>query len=349
MSKKSQSAKKPQVTKSGQDKTEDITISFKELKDLLEKTKLSEASPLIEEIENERGSTLICLLYNSMPPAPTMLTTSVLSPLEKALSHIGEVEKLDLFLRCAGGLTEIPWRVVSMLREFATVNLGVIVSHIALSGGTHIAIAGDELIMTPFSVLGSVDPTRRHPLLPKDSGGRPIPTSVEDLKHCIKFIKEQLGKSYDEQDLALIISELFKHIDPLAIGALEQSYNLSKLITKKCLKTRKQKLSEEKVNNIVEMLAGGYFSHSFHISRAEVESDLKLPVTTPDKKLSELISNLGDVYLKPFNEAISLSSSPSKILLRVGGLIQLRDKCWAIATVFRENGQVLTDPWIEVF
>lgn len=335
---------KPQSLKAGQGKTKDIKISFP---DLVKKSNLGGAKPLIEAIEKERGSSLVCLFYNNLPPVPTMLTPAALPPFEKALSHVGEVERLDLFLRCTGGITEVPWRIVSLLREFVTDELGVIVSQIALSGATHIAIAADELVMTPFSVLGSVDPTRKHPLLPKDSKGNPIPTSVEDLKHCIKFIKEQLGESYNYQDLASIISELFKYIDPLAIGALEQSYNLSKLITAKCLRTRKKQLGKEKVDNIVEQLAGGYFSHSFQISRSEVESDLKLPVIKPNEKLSELISSLGDFYLEEFQKNILANPPNPEPFFRIGGVIQLRDKCWAIASVFGKNGQILLDPWIE--
>jgi len=345
MPKKPRSTRKPQSPKTGQSQPREIQINFD---DLLKKSKLDKAKPLIKAIEKERDSKLICFTYNNLPPVPTMLTPALFSPLEKALSHLGRVENLDLFLRCTGGITEVPWRIVSLLRELVTDRLGVIVSQMALSGATHIAIAADELIMTPFSVLGSVDPTRNHPLLPKDSEGKPIPTSVEDLKHCIKFIREQLGNSYDDQDLALIISELFKYIDPLAIGALEQSYNLSKLITRKCLKTRKKQLSEEKIDKIVEQLAGGYFSHSFQISRSEVESDLGLPVTKPDGNLSQLISDLEDLYMEEFNNKIIVHPPDPEPLFRIGGVIQLGDRCWAIASVFQNNGRTITDPWVEL-
>jgi len=201
--------------------------------------------------------------------------------------------------------------------------------------------------MTPFSVLGSVDPTRNHSLLPKDAIGKPIPTSVEDLKHCIKFIREQLEESYQEQDLALIISELFKYINPLAIGALEQSYNLSKLITRKCLTTRKEPLTEEKINKIVDQLAGGYFSHSFLISRAEVEKDLGLPVTRPDAELTELISRLENHYVERFGkEPQPLPAPNSQLLVRLGGVIQVADNGWAIAQIIKQDGQPVVDPWI---
>jgi hypothetical protein len=187
---------------------------------------LGSARPIIESLELKRpGSKLLVIVYNDSPPVPSILAPPALAPLMDILSLLGKVPQIDVFLRSTGGITEVPWRIVTIIREF-TDKLAVIVPSIALSGATHIAIAADELVMSPFAVLGSVDPTTNHPLLPKDAQGKPIPTSVENLKHCIKFIREQLGESYSQQNLALIISELFKYINPLALGALEQSYNL---------------------------------------------------------------------------------------------------------------------------
>lgn len=308
---------------------------------------LGPARSLIETIEQKRqGSRLLCIVYNDSAPLQTMFTPSALKPLAAILSGTGKMSSLDVFLRSTGGIAEVPWRIVTLLREFSD-RLSIIVPSMALSGATHLAIAGDELIMTPLSVLGSVDPTRNHPLLPKDAVGKPIPTSVEDLKHCIKFIRAQLGESYEEQNLALIISELFKYINPLAIGALEQSYNLSKLITRKCLTTRKEPLTEEKINKIADQLAGGYFSHSFLISRAEVEKDLGLPVTSPDAELTELISRLENHYVDRFGrEPQPLPAPNSQLRVHLGGVIQIANNGWAIAQIIKQDGQLVADTWI---
>lgn len=340
----SQSQRLPSAGAKGM--TTHFKIDSKTLEGLFD---LGPARSLIESIEKKRqGVRLLCIVYNDLGPLhlQSIFTPLALTPLTAILSRIDKVPSLDVFLRARGGITEVPWRIVTLLREFSD-RLSVIVPSIALSGATHLAIAGDELIMTPFSVLGSVDPTRNHPLLPKDAAGKPIPTSVEDLKHCIRFIREQLEESYQKQNLALIISELFKYINPLAIGALEQSYNLSKLITRKCLGTRKEPLTEEDINKIVEQLAGGYFSHSFLISRAEVEKDLGLPVTKPDAELTELISRLEKHYVERFGkEPQPLPAPNSKLLVRLGGVIQVADNGWAITQIIKQDGQLIADPWI---
>lgn len=312
---------------------------------LVQAFNLGSARPMIESLEAKRpGSKLLAIVYNDTPPAPSVLAPPALMPLMDILSLLGKVPQIDVFLRSTGGITEVPWRMVTMLREFAD-KLAVIVPSIALSGATHIAIAADELVMSPFAVLGSVDPTTNHPLLPKDAQGKPIPTSVENLKHCIKFIREQLGESYPQQNLALIISELFKYINPLALGALEQSYNLSKLISRKCLKSRKQPLTDEQIEAVVEQLAGGYFSHSFLISRSEVESDLKLPVTKPNTEVSELVLRLENHYVQQF-QAKPIPVPNTQFTARVGGIIQISNKGWAIAQILKSDGQLVSDPWV---
>jgi len=268
---------------------------------------LGDAGDLIRAIEQKRGSRVLCLMYSDLGTVPVAFAPDILGPLEDVLRSLGKVPKLDVFLRSIGGAAEIPWRIVSMLREFCD-ELGVIVADKALSGGCHVAIAADELILTPFSVLGSVDPARRHELLPKDNAGNSLAYSVQDLKHCIQFIQEQLGDSYSNQNLALIISELFKYVNPLAIGALEQAYNLARLITRKVLETHVEPLEPEIVTKIVDQLSGQYFSHSFLISRAEVEADLRLPVTKPDDELLAMITNLQTYYTDQFKKRVTISN-----------------------------------------
>src|SRR5258708_38292567 len=145
-----------------------------------------------------------------------------------------------------------------------------------MSGATHLAIGGDNLVMSPFSALGSVDPTRNHPLLPRDTQGNPSPASVQDLKHCMDFVKENVKK---DEALGPLVAQIFSQVHPLAIGAIEQSYKLGRLITEKVLATRKKKLSADRVNAIVKRLAGEYYFHGYPISRAEGESYLELSIT----------------------------------------------------------------------
>jgi Serine dehydrogenase proteinase len=299
---------------------------------------------LITALEQVRESRVLCLVYNETLAEPAQLSFAVLPPFEHALRDIERTPKLDVFLRCLGGQTEIPWRLVSLLREY-TDDLGVIVSKYALSGGCHIAIAGDDLLMTAFSALGSVDPTRKHPLLPKDADGKPIPTSVQDLKHCVEFISEQLGDQHQSQDLAQIISELFKYVEPLPLGALEQAYKLARLITEKVLKTRRAPLDQAIIDKVVDMLSGKYYSHSFLISRNDVEQDLGLAVIRPDAAHTAAIEQLGNFYDTQFAAINRLMPPADAPHIRAGAFIHTSRVGWVEAQLVDGGGELKADLW----
>lgn len=246
---------------------------------------------LLDQLAAEAGEQVFTLFTGS----GDMLRFQAVRPLYEVLEPMGHQDRLTLFLRSTGGIAEVPWKIVSLLREYAK-HLTIIVPDIAHSGATHITLAADTLIMTELATLSSVDPTRRHPLLPKDKEDNPIPMSVQDLKHCVEFIKGQLGKDYSGAEIAAIIGELFNHVHPLALGAIEQSAELSKLVTRKVLATRQQALSPEQVEKIVEQLAGKYYSHVFPISRTDVERDLGLKVTAPSGSLKAAMEALLGYY-----------------------------------------------------
>jgi hypothetical protein len=313
---------------------------------IIGRLKIANAIPLITALEQKRKSRVICLTYNNEPPGACNIAFAATTALQEVLTGIGKVPKLDLLLRTTGGAAEVPWRIVTLLREF-TDELGVIVCGFALSGGCHVAIAADELVMDPFAVLGPVDPTRNHPLLPKDAKGEPIPTSVQDLKHCIQFIREQLGENSPQQNLAQIISELFKYINPLALGALEQTYNLSRLITKKVLETHKNKLPDEKITKIVDFLSGQYFSHAFFISRNDVERDLGLNVVKPDDELIRLIRSIEAYSVTEFQKAVPLAANVQDPLIYVGALMQTTAAGLVLAVVKKADGTVVAEPWVK--
>lgn len=254
-------------------------------------------SSLIEAIEKKReGNKLISIVLNAGVP----LDNSIILPLFEILQKNGTAEKIDLFLHTTGGQTEVPWRIITLLREFCK-EYFAIVPHIALSAGTHIALGADAILMSEISTLGPVDPTRQHALLPKDSSGNTIPVSVEDLKHCIRFIRQQIEGDYSPSDMSTIINTLFSHIEPLAIGAIEQSYMLSRLITQKALETHLDADKEkEKINKIVDKIGGEYYSHSFPITRRDVEQELGLKVIRPTSDLWSAIWNLHTYYQDQF-------------------------------------------------
>ena len=83
---------------------------------------------LLEAIGHERKGTVLSLFFADFLPVSPMLTGEVVMQLEPLIIELGKVNKLDLILRSTGGVAEIPWRIVSELREFcdeSTLRTGV--------------------------------------------------------------------------------------------------------------------------------------------------------------------------------------------------------------------------------
>lgn len=199
---------------------------------------------------------------------------------------------LDLFLYSRGGTTETPWKIVSMLREFFP-GFNVLIPYRAHSAATHIALGAEELVMGPMSEISPVDPTRMHPLLPKGSDDNPIPISVQDLKHCISFLRNEAKDRYTAEAIAEIYTALFEYINPLALGAIEQSYRLARLISRKILETHLNPARDaKKIHHVVNLLSAEYQSHAYPINREEVATDLELNAVKPSGDLWKAMWNL---------------------------------------------------------
>lgn len=260
-----------------------------------EKQKLDD---LIRELEKARGNR--ALVYWTTPLA--RLSDAVVLSLYDQLTAIGTVHKLDLFLNTGGGDTEIPWRIVSLVREFCD-EFAVLVPHRAASAGTLIAMGADEIVMTPLGVLGPIDPSRTHPLLPRREGAAEAePISVQDMRHAMQFIREAAGSDkempYTPEAMAQIFSALFDKIHPLAIGAIEQSYALSKLVGTQCLSTHMDPETDgAKIREIVDQLCDAYKSHQYQINRGEARRIGLKAVDAPDD-VEAAMMNLFRFYIE---------------------------------------------------
>lgn len=225
---------------------------------------------LVADLEKARQSRVIVYWTSDI----AKMSEGVVLTLYDQLTAIGKTDRLDLFLRTNGGDTEVPWRIVSLAREFAK-EFNVLVPYKALSSGTLTALGADNIVMTPLGVLGPIDPSRTHPLLPRPEGASEAePISVQDMRHAMQFIREAAGTDkempYTPEAMAQIFTALFDKIHPLAIGAIEQSYALAKLIARQCLGTHMDPDADgPKIDSLVDKLCDDYKSHSYQLSREE--------------------------------------------------------------------------------
>jgi hypothetical protein len=185
------------------------------------------------------------------------------------------VEKLDIFLVSNGGNGVIPWRLVSLFREFAK-GFSVIIPYRAYSAATLLALGADEIVMHPFGELGPIDPTVSNAFNPKNQFGQPIGISVEDVKAYISFIKKT-GITH-EDELVKTMEILATQVHPLALGNVERFVSQSRMMATKILRTHMDEKSGHMIDEIVENMTSKLFFHGHPINRKEAKDDLGLKV-----------------------------------------------------------------------
>lgn len=259
----------------------------------------NDVAVLIRELEEIRGSNVIALVA-----APdVILDQDIVANLYQVLHRLRHRDRLDLFLHSTGGRTEVPWRLITLLRDYCD-SLGVLVPHMAHSAATQIALGANEIVMGPLSELTPVDPARGHPLLPAAPDGTPLRVSVQDLKHFVEFVKTSSVR-HTAQSLSAIYCGLIDKVHPLAIGAIEQSYALGKLITHKVLATHMDPDSDkELIDKIADALSDSFKSHQYRIGWKEA-AELGLKVTRADSDLWEVMCQLLAEYEERFAAPMS--------------------------------------------
>jgi len=251
--------------------------------------------PHLETLEHLRGCKVIAYFLDDN----AALADEQMLHLYEHLRRIGKQDQIDLWLSSRGGATEIPWKIVSLMREFAK-RFAVLIPYRAHSAATHIALGADEIVMTEMSELGPVDPSRRHPLLPqeetKDGRKIPVPISVQDLRHVLEFIEREMGGDLTPEAGATVYTALFDKVHPLAIGALEQSWALSRQITTRVLSTHMDPEKEaDAIEALAERLSEHYKSHLYQISRREAH-EMGLKVSDASEEETEAMWQLYVAY-----------------------------------------------------
>jgi ClpP class serine protease len=118
---------------------------------------------LLTRIERRRGSRVILLVHRqetmSLLGFPVMRYIDVddAEEMMRACEMTDPDMPLDIVLHTPGGLVLASLQIARAVRHHKG-KVTVFVPHYAMSGGTLIALAADEIVMSPHAVLGPVDP-----------------------------------------------------------------------------------------------------------------------------------------------------------------------------------------------
>lgn len=185
---------------------------------------------------------------------------------------------IDLILHTPGGLVLATEQIArALIRHPAKVT--VFVPHYAMSGGTMLAMAADEIVMDENAVLGPVDPQL----------GNVAAASI------IQVVAQKPVEKIDDQTLvtADVARKAIAQVQSFVRTLLEDSIP-------------EQKVSPEKIDAIIERLTTGQVTHDYPISTEEA-ADLGLPVTVG---LPMEIYNLMELYPQPMTGRPSVQYIP---------------------------------------
>jgi hypothetical protein len=124
----------------------------------------------------------------------------------------------------------------------------------------------------------------------------PQEIAIEDVSAFLAFIKEKAGLT-DQSALAQTVSFLVNQIGPTTLGSVSRQNSHIRLVARKLLTSRKEKMDEEKINAVIETLTEKMYSHGHAIGRKEAK-DIGLPVEYPEDETEKLIWELYLFYEK---------------------------------------------------
>ena len=206
----------------------------------------------IARLESQRNSRVILLVHRQETmrflgfPVARFIDINDSEEVLRAIQMTDDDVALDIVLHTPGGLVLAALQIARAIHEHKA-KTTVFVPHYAMSGGTLIALAADEIIMSRHAVLGPIDP---------QLGQSPAAS-------LIKVVEQKPIARIDDQTLVMA------DVGRKAIAQLKQSAG----------DILKKRLPVEKADALAEKLSTGTWTHDFPLFAATAK-ELGLPIST---------------------------------------------------------------------
>ncbi len=192
----------------------------------------------IAKIESERKSRVILLVHRQETmgflgfPLFRFIDIQDSEEILRAIEMTDPDVPIDLILHTPGGLVLASVQIARALKRRSG-KVTVHVPHYAMSGGTLIALAADEILMSKNAVLGPVDPQlgqhaaasvlkvlQRKPIEKIDDEtvmlGDQAEKAIEQVRECVRELLSEHLSDEDAQRLAKTLSEgIWTHDHPI--------------------------------------------------------------------------------------------------------------------------------------
>lgn len=234
---------------------------------------------LIRKIEISRKSRLITLIHRQELlsllgiPLSKYINIEDSEAILRAIRLTPDDMPIDLILHTPGGLVLASEQIARALQKHPA-KVTVFVPHYAMSGGTMISLAADEITMDDNAVLGPVDP---------QLGEFPAVSILDVLR--------QKDKN-EIDDRTLMLAEM-------AAKAMTQVRDFVYYLLA-------DKMEEKSAKDLAELLSSGNWTHDYPIDSEQLKK-MGLPVTVG---LIEDIYSLMDLYPQPAQRRPSVQFIP---------------------------------------
>jgi len=223
---------------------------------------------LLGRIEQERNSRVILMIHRqetmSLVGFPVFRYIDIHDSEEVLRAiHMTDPEiPIDLILHTPGGLVLASLQIARAIANHKA-KVTVFVPHFAMSGGTLIALAADEIVMSDHAVLGPVDP--------------------------------QIDQFAAASLLTVIDQKPIQEIDDRTIILADQAKKALSQVKESVKELIADKMPQEKAEQLSDLLSSGKWTHDYPITFQQAR-DLGLPVT---REMPEKIMQLLQLYPQP--------------------------------------------------
>lgn len=251
---------------------------------------------IIRDLNKKLGGTLVTYFNN---PRGSVCHDDVLALFE-LLEKIGRQKTIYLFIKSSGGNGQASLRIVNLLRQYCDEVVAVIPLECA-SAATMVALGANSIQMGPMAYLTPVDTSLTHALSPIDRDNDRVSVSLDELTRVVRLWQSQRSDKNENP-----YQQLFQHVHPLVIGAVDRAESLSIMLCKELLSyhIREEKMQER----IANALNAKYPSHGYPILFEEAKRiGLDVHHLTPEINsqllaLNELYSEMGQRATSDFDD-----------------------------------------------
>ena len=198
---------------------------------------------------------------------------------------------LDLLLHTPGGEMAATESLVDYLRSMFGRDIRALVPQLAMSGGTMIACACNEILMGKHSSLGPIDP---------QFGGIPAHGVVEEFNRAKREVRE-------DKSTIPVWQPIIAKYNPAFIGECEKAIDWSNEMTAEWLRTGMFHWHDSPHDTIKKILSelGDHAytkSHARHLSMEKCrEMGLRVLGLEDNQRLQDAVLSLHHVYMQTFS------------------------------------------------